>query len=105
MWNLTQPFIPFDLKSVYFYTPFRARERWCSAGIAGELSAPWIWEEPLLTLPLVSKENIGTEDFVCRDNVFFCAPEAVTIAKWQDVLDEIGIVATSVDEAHCVSKW
>ena len=27
---------PFDLKSLYFYTPFRARERWCSAGIAGE---------------------------------------------------------------------
>ena len=27
---------PFDLKSVYFYTSFRARERWCSAGIARE---------------------------------------------------------------------
>ena len=27
---------PFDFKSVYFYTPFRAREWWCSAGIARE---------------------------------------------------------------------
>ena len=26
----------FDLKSVYFYTPFRASERWYSAGIARE---------------------------------------------------------------------
>ena len=27
---------PFDLKSVYFYTPFLVRERWCSAGITRE---------------------------------------------------------------------
>ena len=38
-----------------------------------------------------------------------CAPEAVTTAKWQDVLEReqfsSRIVTISVDEAHCVSKW
>ena len=29
----------------------------------------------------VSKDNIGTEEYLCRDNLF-CAPEAVTTAKW-----------------------
>ena len=29
----------------------------------------------------VSKDNIGTEKCLCRDNLFFCAPEAVTTAK------------------------
>ena len=53
----------------------------------------------------VSKDNIGTEE---KDNLFFCAPEAVTTAKWQDVLEReqfsSRIVAISVDEAHCVSQ-
>ena len=57
----------------------------------------------------VSKDNIGTEQCLCRDNLFFCAPEAVTTAKWRDVLEReqfsSRIVAVSVDEAHCVSKW
>ena len=36
----------------------------------------------------VSKDNTGTEECLCRDNnLFFCAPEAVTTAKWQDVLE------------------
>ena len=35
----------------------------------------------------VSKDNIGTEECICRDNLFFCAPEAVTTAKWRDVLE------------------
>ena len=30
----------------------------------------------------VSKDNIGTEECLCRDNLFFCTPEAVTNAKW-----------------------
>ena len=93
-----------------------------------------IWEEPLLpTLPFVmehelggdrvviivsalvailssstsvSKDNICTEECLCRDNLFFCAPEAVTTAKWRDVLERASrIVAILVDEAHCVSKW
>ena len=44
-----------------------------------------------------------------RDNLFFRAPEAVTTAKWRDVLEReqfsSQIVAISGDEAHCVSKW
>ena len=35
----------------------------------------------------VSKDNTGTEECLCRDNLFFCAPEAVTTAKWRDVLE------------------
>ena len=39
----------------------------------------------------------------------FRAPEAVTTAKWRDVLEReqfsSQIVAISGDEAHCVSKW
>ena len=30
----------------------------------------------------VSKDNTGTEECLCRDNLFFGAPEAVTTAKW-----------------------
>ena len=57
----------------------------------------------------VSKDNIGTEGCLCGDNLFFCAPKAVTTAKWRDVLERehfsSRIVAISVDDAHCVSKW
>ena len=57
----------------------------------------------------LSKDNIGTEECLCRDNLYFCAPEAVATAKWRDVLEieqfSSRIVAISVDEAHCVSKW
>ena len=57
----------------------------------------------------VSKDNIGTEECLCRDNLFFCAPEAITTAKLRDVLEReqlsSRIVAISVDEVHCVSKW
>ena len=35
----------------------------------------------------VSKDNTGTEECLCRDNLYFCAPEAVTTAKWRDVLE------------------
>ena len=35
----------------------------------------------------VSKDNIGTKECLCRDNLFFCAPEAVTTAKLRDVLE------------------
>ena len=51
----------------------------------------------------------STEEYLCRDNLFFRAPEAVTTAKWRDVLEReqypSEIVAISGDEAHCVSKW
>ena len=57
----------------------------------------------------VSKDNIGTEECLCRDNLFFCAPKAATTAKWRDVLEReqfsSRIVAVSVDEANSVSKW
>ena len=57
----------------------------------------------------VSKDNTGTEECLCRDNLFFRTPEAVTTAKWRDVLEieqfSSQIVAISGDEAHCVSKW
>ena len=57
----------------------------------------------------VSKDNTGTEECLCRDNLFFRAPEAVTTAKWRDFLEReqfsSQIVAISGDEAHCVSKW
>ena len=56
----------------------------------------------------VSKDNTGTEECLSRDNLFFRAPEAVTTAKWRDVLEReqfsSQIVAISGDEAHCVSK-
>ena len=57
----------------------------------------------------VSKDNTGTEECLCRDNLFFRAPEAVTTAKWRDLMEKeqffSQIVAISGDEAHCVSKW
>ena len=37
----------------------------------------------------VSKDNIGTEECLCRDNLFFGTPEAVTTAKWRDVLSSL----------------
>ena len=56
-----------------------------------------------------SKDNTGIEECRCRDNLFFRAPEAVTTAKWRDVLEReqfsAQIVAISGDEAHCASKW
>ena len=52
----------------------------------------------------VSKDNIGTEECLCRDNLFFCAPEAATTAKWRDILEReqfsSRIMSISVDEAH-----
>ena len=57
----------------------------------------------------VSKDSTGTEECLCRDNLFFRTPEAVTTDKWRDVLEReqfsSQIVAKSGDEAHCVSKW
>ena len=35
----------------------------------------------------VSKDYVGTEECLCRDNFFFCTPEAVTTAKWRVVLE------------------
>ena len=35
----------------------------------------------------VSKDNFGTEKCLCRDNLFFCASEAVTTAKLLEILE------------------
>ena len=52
----------------------------------------------------VLKDNVGTEEYLCRDN---CAPEVVTTAKWRDVLEReqffSRIVAISVVK-HTVSQ-
>ena len=54
----------------------------------------------------VSKDNTGTEECLCRDSLFFRAPDAVTTTKRRDVLEReqfsSQIVAISGDEAHCV---
>ena len=72
-----------------------------------------LWNTNLVEIELssstsVSKDNTGTEECLCRDNLFFSTPEAVTTAKWGDVLEReqfsSQIVAISGDEAHCVSK-
>ena len=93
-----------------------------------------MWEEPLSlcyqTLPFVMEYELGgdraviivsalvailssstsvSEECLCRDNLFFRTPEAVTTAKRRDVLEReqfsSQIVAISGDEAHSVSKW
>ena len=56
-----------------------------------------------------SKDSIGTEECLCRDKLFFCAPEAVRTAKWEKKFPGrrtvlFPIVAISVDEAHSVSE-
>ena len=62
-----------------------------------------MWEEPL-----VPNSAVCYGEYLCRDNLFFRAPEAVTTVKWRDVLEieqfSSQIVAISGDEAHCVSK-
>ena len=66
------------------------------------------WSLYLSSSTSVSKDNTGAEECLCRDNLFFRAPEAVTTAKWRDFLEReqfsSQIVAISGDEAHCVSK-
>ena len=42
---------------------------------------------PFLYFSVKRQLNIGTEECLCRDNLFFRAPEAVTTAKWRDVLE------------------
>ena len=94
--------------------------------------AHWIWEEQ--TLPFVMEHEVGgyraviivsvlvtilsSSSSVSKENIrgvplqrkrVLLSPEAVTTAKWRDVLEReqcsSRIVAISVDEAHGVSKW
>ena len=52
----------------------------------------------------VSKDNTGTEECLFRDNLFFRAPEAVTTAKWRDVLEREQFSSQIVAISHTVSQ-
>ena len=63
---------------------------------------------------ITSSSNLGkpllaTESSLTTDSLLFCAPEALVLPKWRDVLEKPTvserIVAVVIDEAHCVSKW
>ena len=51
----------------------------------------------------VSKDNTGTEECLCRDNLFFRTPEAVTTSKWRDVLEREQF--SSQGMKHTVSQY
>ena len=55
----------------------------------------------------MSKDNIGIEEFHCKDYLFFCAPETATTAKWRDVMEreQFSSRIVAINEAHYVSKW
>ena len=60
------------------------RSLWNTNLVEIELSSlclPWSY------IDSVSKDNFGTGECLCRDNLFFCAPEAVITAKCPDVLE------------------
>ena len=52
----------------------------------------------------VSKDNTGTEECLCKDNLFFRAPEAVTTAKWRDVLEREQLLWPYQGMKHTVSQ-
>lgn len=57
----------------------------------------------------VDKEYVATNEDLQKSSLLFCAPEAIDLGNWRDVIakPEISarIVAVVVDEAHCLSKW
>ena len=56
----------------------------------------------------VDKEYMATKEDLQKSCLLFCAPEAVDLGTWRDVIakPEISrIVPLVVDEAHCLSKW
>ena len=52
----------------------------------------------------VSKDNTGAEECLCRDNLFFCAPETVITAKWRDFLEREQFSSQIVGMKHTVSQ-
>ena len=57
----------------------------------------------------VSKDNIGTGECLLQRHLVLLCTRSCYNGKWRDVLEReqfsSRIVAISVDEAHCVSKW
>ena len=59
----------------------------------------------------VDKEYVTTNEDLQKSSLLhvFCAPEAIDLGNWRDVIakPEISarIVAVVVDEVHCLSKW
>ena len=57
----------------------------------------------------VPREYLASHQSLSSDSLLFCAPEALVMPKWRDVLDsnEVSgrIVAIVVDEAHCIPTW
>ena len=63
----------------------------------------------LTSTSAVSKEFLATDESLTSDSLLFCAPEAISMSKWRDALENQDfsgrIVSVVVDEAHCISKW
>ena len=62
----------------------------------------------LTSTSAVSKEFLATDESLTSDSLLFCAPEAISMSKWRDALenqDFSGRIVSVVDEAHCISKW
>ena len=57
----------------------------------------------------IDKELIATEEDLHKANILYGAPEAVVRSKWRDTLEKESIfsriLATVIDEVHCVSVW
>ena len=57
----------------------------------------------------VSKDNTGAEECLCRDNLFFRAPEAVTTAKWRDFLERehqiVGMKHTGSQNGEFIARY
>ncbi len=56
----------------------------------------------------LAKCFLATESSLSTDSLLFCAPEALALPRWRDVLENSavaeGVVAVVLDEAHCVSN-